>query len=238
MQFPANPSVGDETNPTGSPYTYKWDGTVWTVLGGNAAISGGAAAAMQPASAPSTRAGYNQVQEVALSGVGNYAQFALSSGSDYEFEFLGMRPVTNDYTLDMQLSADSGATWSDQSSQYGFQIGGNESSTGADAYGFVRWEGNPGRGLIGAAQSSGTSKPASRISAFIQSHDVAAIQTIAWGTCTSYASTDTPFLIATYYTRLLAERIDNAVRFGYVDNATGTRSAFQEGIVRVYRRVR
>lgn len=237
MQFPANPALNEETQPAGSPYTYKWDGTVWTVLGGNAAISGGLAAAQGGGGGVTAFGGFSPVQEVDLSTAGNYAQFALSAGSDYEFQFMGMRPVVNDYRLDVQFSADNGSTWSDQSNQYGFQITGNQSNAGPDYFGFVRWEGNPGRGFIGAEQDSGTGNPPSRVTVYIQSHDVPAIQTIAYGTGTSYSSTATPFLIYTYYTRLLAERLDNAVRFGYVD-AAGTRSAFQEGLVRAYRRIR
>lgn len=232
IDFPNTPNPGDEWQPPGSPYTYRWEDPVWTIVGGDppagaVGMGGGAAAG----------GGYEHQLTLPLAGQGDFVTSALLAGYDYEFQFIGSRPSAAGHRHSVQFSDDGGVTWSQAGADYGYQIEGNKSPTGTDFYADVRWENNEGRGYITDEQESAGAMPPSRVSAFIQSHDIATAQTNCFGTCTSYAPTGGPFLVATFYTRLLLERLDNACRFTYV-NGAGSRSPYSAGECRIYRRAR
>lgn len=231
IDFPNNPSPGDPWQPPGSPFVYEWDPPVWKVIGSDTPIGIGLAAQQQAAAGT----GYEIQSEVDLSTVGDFFQIDLLAGCDYEFQILGGRPTADDYRLSMQVS--TAGVWNQGSTGYGYQISGNESDSTEDFFAEVRWENNQGRGYITASQTNNIAKPPSRVSAYIQSHDLADAQTIAYGTCTSYASTPTPFLIANFYTRYLTYEVNDGVRFTYI-NSVGTRTPFLEGVGRVYSRQR
>lgn len=225
LQFPATPVVGEILPPQSpSPYTYQWNGVLWEIYQG---IAGQQAPA---------EGGYELLTEIPLLNtlaIGDVT-FTLDPNADYEFQFMASYPVLNQSRLIFQLSPD-GTSWNvgnDYSSQF----------YGLDSSNFAAYVNNAGAGYMSQVQqnSGSQNRPPSTVSGWMLNHGVADQKTTMYGTTTSYGRQGSPFVMATYNSKLNTARVDTAIRFGWGQElGTGIPENFaNNGLLRIYQRLR